>query len=341
MKSIDALVCIAPGKLVIERRTAPDRSPTDVVVRPRRIGICGTDYHIFEGKHPFLQYPRVMGHELAVEVIQPPIGSHLRAGDICVVNPYLSCGNCIACRKGKANCCKQISVLGVHQDGGMVEEMAIPEGNLILAPGLSTDACATVEFLAIGAHAVRRGRISGDDNVLVIGAGPIGLGAALFAKLAGARKVTLLDRDAERLQAIHPIIGVNAMVLNDKLEAEISEATEDNGFDIVMDATGNQASMQRGFDFVCSGGSYVLVSVVKEQITFSDPDFHRREMTLYGSRNATTEDFERVIAAIRDGLVPVEKIITHRTSLSSAARDLPLWAHQKQGLIKAVIEIHG
>lgn len=340
MLSIEALVCIAPGELKIEKRPSPGTSTGQVLVRPRRIGICGTDYHIYEGKHPFLQYPRVMGHELAVEVVEPGT-SKLRAGEICVVNPYLCCGSCIACRKGKPNCCTRISVLGVHQDGGMQELIGVPEANLISAPGLSIDGCATVEFLAIGAHAVRRGGVMGEDTALVIGAGPIGLGTALFAKLAGAAKVALVDRDAERAKCTAPIIGVDAITFGDGLDQSVADYTLGNGFDVVFDATGNQSSMQRGFDFVAHGGRYVLVSVVKDQITFSDPDFHRRELTLLGSRNATSEDFARVISAIRDGKVPLDKIITHRTGLAEAVRNLPLWAHEKTGLIKALIEIGG
>lgn len=340
MQSIESLVCVAPGELRIERRPRPRLSPGEVLVRPRRIGICGTDYHIFEGKHPFLQYPRIMGHELAAEVVDPG-AAKLRAGDICVVNPYLSCGTCIACRKGKPNCCTSISVLGVHQDGGMQELIAVPEANLISAPGLSIDGCATVEFLAIGAHAVRRGGVSVNDAALVIGAGPIGLGSALFAKLAGAAKVAMVDRDADRVKSTAAIIGVDAIPFGEGLEQAVADYTDGNGFDIVFDATGNQASMQRGFDFVAHGGRYVLVSVVKDQITFSDPDFHRKELTLFGSRNATSEDFSRVISAIRYGKVPLDKIITHRTSLAEAVTDLPVWARQKSGLIKALIEIGG
>ena len=340
MLLMDSLVCVAPGKLKLEKRSPPRPAAGEVLVRPRRIGICGTDYHIYEGKHPFLQYPRVMGHELAVEVIEAPSGSPLRTGEICVVNPYLSCGSCIACRRGKPNCCTRISVLGVHQDGGMQDLIAIPETNLISAPGLSLEACATVEFLAIGAHAVRRAAISPGDTALVIGAGPIGLGAALFAKLAGA-KVTVLDRDTLRAQITSNIIGTESIPFNESLDQTVAGQTEGNGFDVVFDATGNQASMQRGFDFVAAGGRYVLVSVVKDQITFSDPDFHRRELTLYGSRNATHEDFSTVIAALRSGNVPLDKIITHRTSLAEAAHNLPKWAHEKSGLIKALIAIDG
>ena len=144
--------------------SCPRPSPDQALVRPRRVGVCGTDYHIFEGQHPFLEYPRVMGHELAVEVVEAQDGSALRPGGICVVNPYLSCGRCNACLAGKPNCCVRISVLGVHQDGGMTQFLCLPAANLIAADGLSVDKCATVEFLAIGAHAVRRAALTGSRS---------------------------------------------------------------------------------------------------------------------------------------------------------------------------------
>lgn len=335
---IDALVCVAPGTLRIEPRPAPAAGPGEALVAVRRIGICGTDYHIFEGKHPFLQYPRVMGHELAVEVLEAPAGSGIAPGTICAVNPYLSCGTCVACRAAKPNCCVRIAVLGVHRDGGMTGRLALPVGNLVSAEGLSTDACAAVEFLAIGAHAVRRAAITGATRALVIGAGPIGLGVGLFASIAGA-EVTMLDRDPERLAVAQSVVGAATIAADGGTDAAVSVLTGSEGFDLVFDATGNARSMERGFDFVASGGRYVLVSVVKGPITFEDADFHRREMTLLGSRNATAEDFAHVIAAIRAGRVPVERLVTHRTTLAGAVTDLPRWATEKAGLIKALIAV--
>jgi 2-desacetyl-2-hydroxyethyl bacteriochlorophyllide A dehydrogenase len=338
MTAMNALICSEPGVLSVIERPRAERAPGEVLVRPRRVGICGTDYHIYEGKHPFLAYPRVMGHELAVEVVEPG-ESDFKAGEVVVVNPYLSCGTCIACRRGKPNCCTKISVLGVHRDGGMAEFISLPPQNLVRAEGLSADACATVEFLAIGAHAVRRASLDSSDRVLVIGAGPIGFGAVLFATLSGA-KVTVMDRDQERLAAARNLFGIaGTITADDSVDAQVAAATDGEGFDVVFDATGNQGSIEKGFDFVAHGGRYVLVSVVKGDITFVDSDFHRKEMSIFGSRNATSVDFERVIAAIRDGQVPIDKLITHRTTLAGAVTDLPRWATQKSGLIKAVIEI--
>jgi 2-desacetyl-2-hydroxyethyl bacteriochlorophyllide A dehydrogenase len=320
------------------QRPAPRSKPGQALVRPRRVGLCGTDYHIFQGKHPFLQYPRVMGHELAVEIVEAPAGSGLSPGEVCVVNPYLSCSRCIACLAGKPNCCVNISVLGVHQDGGLIGLLSVPAGNLIPARGLTVDECATVEFLAIGAHAVRRGAVTNRDNVLVVGAGPIGLGVALFARLAGA-SVSVFDRDAERGAAAQSIVEVAAILAERDASEGISASALSDGFDVVFDATGNQAAMEKSFEFVAHGGRYVLVSVVKGPIAFMDPDFHRKEMTLFASRNATSEDFERVIGAMRNGDVPVSRLITHRASLADALRNIPVWATQKTGLIKALIEI--
>ncbi|WP_423065563.1 zinc-binding alcohol dehydrogenase family protein [Devosia sp. CN2-171] len=332
-----ALVCRQPGVLEIETRPAPHRGEGEALVRPLRVGICGTDYHIYEGKHPFLEYPRVMGHELAVEVLEAPAGSGFAPGEICVVNPYVSCGRCIACRAGKPNCCVRIAVLGVHRDGGMALLLSLPVANLVKAVGLSIDACATVEFLAIGAHAVRRAGTGAGKRGLVIGAGPIGLGVALFGAISGL-EVSVLDLDAARLETARAIAGATPIPA-DEAAPMVAALTDGEGFDFVFDATGNAASMQKGFDYVAHGGTYVLVSVVKGPITFEDPDFHRREMSLLGSRNATSEDFQRVIAAIAAGNVPIDKLITHRTTLAGAARDIPVWATQKRGLVKAVIEI--
>lgn len=338
MQFVDALVCSTPGKLQLERRPAPRSRPGHAMVRPRRVGICGTDYHILQGKHPFLQYPRVIGHELAVEVIEAPAESRLQPGEVCVVNPYLSCGRCIACLAGKPNCCVNISVLGVHQDGGMIGRLSVPAGNLIRARGLSMDECAMVESLSIGAHAVRRGAVTSRDKVLVVGTGPIGLGVALFARLSGA-SVAVFDREAERAAAAQSFTGAIAVPGGSDAADAVTTFTRGDGFNVVFDATGSEAAMEKGFAFVAHGGRYVLVSVVKGSIAFMDPDFHRKEMTLFASRNATSEDFERVIAAMRNGDIPVGRLITHRTSLADAVRDIPVWATQKTGLIKALVEI--
>ena len=334
-----AIVCRTPHDLGIEDRPDPTRAEDEVLVRIRRVGICGTDYHIYEGTHPFLAYPRVIGHELSATVEEAPAGSRFRSGDDVVINPYLSCGTCHACRDGKPNCCMRIAVLGVHRDGGMCERLSLPETNLLPADGLSLDAAATVEFLAIGAHAVRRAGLARGRRALVVGAGPIGLGAAVFARIAGA-EVTLMDRDPDRLALAQRLVGVAHTITADAdAAAALKAATDGDGFDFVFDATGSRASMQASFAPVAHGGTLTFVGVLDTDITFSDFEFHKREMTLMASRNATLADFEHVMASIRAGTVPVAALITHRTSLDAVAGDLPRWTEDKTGLIKAVVEI--
>ncbi len=336
MNTVSALVVTEPGHIAIEERARLTPGPDDVLVAPLRSGICGTDYHIFEGNQPFLSYPRVMGHELAVKVLKAPADSGIAIGETYVVNPYVACGSCVACRKGKPNCCTRIGVLGVHRDGGMAKELVMPARNLVPSQGLSADECAMVEFLAIGAHAVRRSGVGQEDTVLVVGAGPIGLGVARFAALTGAA-VTLTDRDQARLDMAQKLIPECRMMLASEIGALDAETSE--GFDAVFDATGSRASIEAGFRFVAHGGRYCLVSVVKGDITFVDADFHRKEMTLLGSRNAIDADFEQVIAAIKAGHVRAEDWITHRTTMAAAVTDLPLWAKDRSRVVKAMIEI--
>ncbi|KQZ14623.1 dehydrogenase [Mesorhizobium sp. Root554] len=334
-----AVICRSPGELVFEDRPEPDAPPPGwALVAVSHVGICGTDYHIFEGKHPFLAYPRIMGHEVSGTVLTAGAGVALEAGTPVIVNPYIACGHCVACRQGKPNCCVRIEVLGVHRDGAMCGKILVPADNLYPANGLSLAEAAAVEFLAIGAHAVRRSGPVSVTRALVVGAGPIGLGAAIFARIAGL-EVTLLDMSAERLD-FAASLGFGALNGSDAPAAElVRNATGGDGFEAVFDATGNTQSVQSAFAHVAHGGALVLVSVVKDDITFSDPEFHKREMSVIGSRNALRADFEHVAASIRSGAVPLDELVTHRTTLENTPRDLARWAHEKSGLIKAVIEI--
>ncbi|WP_070292193.1 zinc-binding alcohol dehydrogenase family protein [Janthinobacterium sp. HH106] len=336
MKSI---VCDTPGSLRMEQRPVPVPAEGEVLLRIRRVGICGTDMHIFRGTQPFLSYPRVMGHELSGYIHSAPAGSRLAVGDQVYVMPYLSCGTCVACRQGKTNCCTRIEVLGVHRDGGMTEYLALPERFVFKTEGISLDDAAMIEFLAIGAHAVKRGAVDAAKRVLVVGAGPIGMAVMLFASLKGA-DVTVLDGRADRLQFCRDALGIARTVqLGDGDKELLSDATGGEFFDVVFDATGNIAAMERGLDFVAHGGSYVLVSIVRDRLSFSDPEFHKRETTLLGSRNATVDDFEDVVAAMKAGKVPTALLNTHRTTLDEFTGVLDRWMQPEAGVIKAIVEV--
>ncbi|MCW6506717.1 zinc-binding alcohol dehydrogenase family protein [Lichenifustis flavocetrariae] len=333
------IVCETPGLLKAEQRAKPMRGNGEVLVRIRRVGICGTDLHIFSGNQPYLAYPRVMGHELAGVIEEVPDGSALRIGDTACIIPYLSCGHCVACRHGKTNCCTTLQVLGVHRDGGMTGYLSLPEHAILPVPGLSLDEAAMVEFLAIGAHAVRRSNLGGDERILIVGGGPIGMAVALFAGLKGGR-VTVLDSRADRLDFCSAHLGVSSVVQTGTDDAaQLSRLTDGDMFDVVFDATGSPAAMERGFGFVAHGGTYVLVSIVSSQISFSDPEFHKRETTLLGSRNATREDFETVVAALGAGRIPTKALNTHRLTLDQLPSEFAKLIGPGAGVVKALVEV--
>jgi 2-desacetyl-2-hydroxyethyl bacteriochlorophyllide A dehydrogenase len=316
MKSI---VCHEPFSLTVEERPLPEAKADEVIIRIRRVGLCGTDYHIFAGRHPFLSYPRVMGHELAGEVHAVPANSPFHVGQTIAVNPYLACGSCIACRKGKPNACANISVLGVHADGGMAEFLAVPQSAVIDATGLTLDQAAMMEFLAIGAHAVARSRVGAGDHVLIVGAGPIGVACGLFARLNGAQ-VTLADTRATRLAFARDRLDfADTVEVTPALTATLAERTDGSMFDAVFDATGSLAAMAQSLTYVAHGGKLVLVGVAPGDLVFADPEFHKRETTLVASRNALAADFERVRQAMLSGTIPTHALHTH----SIAAHDMP------------------
>jgi 2-desacetyl-2-hydroxyethyl bacteriochlorophyllide A dehydrogenase len=334
-----SLVCDKAGVLRMEDRPMPVAGEGEVLVRIRRIGICGTDMHIFRGTQPFLEYPRVMGHELSGEIADAPAGSKLKKGDPVYVMPYLSCGTCVACRVGKTNCCTNIKVLGVHRDGGMTEYLSLPEQFVFKADGISLDDAAMIEFLAIGAHAVRRAKLEKGQRILVVGAGPIGIAVALFGRLQGA-EVTVLDSREDRLQFARDVLHAdNTVAVGEGDKERLAALSDGEFFHAVFDATGNIKAMERGLEFVAHGGTYVLVSIVRDTFSFADPEFHKRETSLLGSRNATAEDFEVVLDAMRAGHVPTNLLNTHRTTLDQFADILPKWMDPAEGVIKAIVEV--
>ncbi len=331
-----AIVCQAPQRLDLIDRPSPTARAGEVLIRIRRIGLCGTDYHIYAGRHPFLSYPRVMGHELAGEVEAVPAGSAFTTGQRVAINPYLSCGTCIACRVGKPNACVTISVLGVHQDGGMCELIAVPEGAVIDVAGLSLDHAAMIEFLAIGAHAVARGALTAGNRVLVVGAGPIGVAVGLFARLAGAT-VTLIDTRVARLDYARAKLGFDdTLPVNDNTGAALADRTGGEMFDAVFDATGVLAAMTQSLAYVAHGGSLVLVGVAPGNLVFSDPEFHKRETCVLASRNALTSDFANVIAAIRTGHIPIDALQTHSFPAEDMPTRLPQLIAEADHVLKAI-----
>ncbi|WP_248926070.1 zinc-binding alcohol dehydrogenase family protein [Paenibacillus hamazuiensis] len=334
------IICEEIEKFALIDMPEPQIVPGEAIVRVRRIGICGTDLHAFKGNQPFFTYPRILGHELAG--IIEWIGDNeagLREGDQVSVIPYMHCGTCIACRRGKTNCCTDMKVLGVHIDGGMREKISVPVTHLIKTEALTLDQTAVLEPLAIGAHAVRRSGLRSGETALVIGGGPIGLGVMAFAKYAGAQ-VIAMDINEERLAFSRAWANVAHTVnASHDPKEQLAAITGGDFPTVVFDATGNAKSMAASFGLTAHGGTLVYVGLVKADIAFSDPEFHKRELTLMGSRNATREDFDNVLEALRSGEIDVARYITHRSSLESMIGQFESWLKPESKVIKAMVEL--
>ncbi len=334
------LVCTTPGTFEYAEGEKPALTQGNAIIKIKRIGICGTDLHAFEGTQPFFSYPRILGHELSGELVEADGVEGFQKGEAVTFIPYFNCGVCIACRNGKPNCCTDIKVCGVHVDGGMAEYLSVPSDTLVHGEGLSFDELALVEPLAIGAHGVRRAAVQKDEFVLVIGAGPIGLGTMEFARIAGA-KVIALDINDARLQFCKDKLKVPYVV--NALAADVTEQlmaiTGGDMPTVVIDATGNLKAINNAFLYMAHGARYVLIGLQKEHISFSHPEFHKREATLMSSRNATRADFEHVIASMKAGLVRPTTYITHIVSFDQVKDEFQSWLDPKNGVIKAVINV--
>ena len=335
-----AVVCEEINQLTIQDTDEPIRAEHEAIVSIKRIGICGTDLHAYKGNQPFFTYPRILGHELSgiIDDIGPNTAG-LQVGDQVSIIPYLHCGHCIACRTGKTNCCASMQVMGVHVDGGMRERISVPVSHLIKAEGLTLDETAMVEPLSIGAHAVRRAGVQPGEQIIVIGAGPIGLGVMAFAKQAGAR-VIAIDRNLDRLELSRTWAGVDVVIqATDQVVEQVAEVTGGDYATAVFDATGNVQSMNEAIRYVAHGGQLIYVGLVKADITFHDPEFHKREMSILGSRNATRADFEQVISTLRQKKLSMDGYITHREPLSELPFAMDKWLLPETHVVKAIVEL--
>lgn len=306
-----------PGRFVAVPDEVSEPREGEARVRIRRIGVCGTDIHAFHGRQPFFEYPRILGHELAAEIVSLHGNSDLQAGELVAVEPYLNDPGSQASRLGKSNCCESLAVLGVHCDGGMRPEINVPIRKLHRAASASADQLALVEMLGIGRHAVNRGTVSPGDRALVLGAGPIGLSILSFLQLH-TENIAVADLSESRLAFCRDAFGVGRTIpVRPDLdwEARLRERFGGELPSVIFDATGNEESMNATFPLIAHGGRIVFVGLFQGAVSFDDPNFHRREISLLASRNATTEELGQVIEAIESRQIDTDPWITHRLDL--------------------------
>ena len=320
--------------------------PGEAVVRVRRVGICGTDYSGYLGKMPFFSYPRIPGHELGVEVLAvgdrvADICPDVRPGDRCSVEPYINCEKCYACQRGHTNCCENLQVLGVHCDGGLCPLFKLPARKLHTASKLAFEQLALVETLAIGCHAVNRGGPQPGETVLIIGAGPIGLSVLEFARLSGAR-VIVMDMNPQRLAFVRDRMGIGETILGSGDETALKTFGDMTGgrlANVVLDATGSGRSMSQALNFVGFAARLVFVGITTKDVGLPDPLLHRREITVFASRNALPPDFRRIIQLIEAGQLDIRPWISHQCPFDALIGEFDRWLKPETGVIKAIVEV--
>jgi 2-desacetyl-2-hydroxyethyl bacteriochlorophyllide A dehydrogenase len=335
---MQTLICNKPGEFLFEEQNKPLLIDGHSILKIKFVGICGTDYHAFDGTQPYFTYPRILGHEIAAEIEETTAGSEFEKGELVTISPYYYCGHCIACRMGKTNCCTQMKVCGVHVDGAMQQYFLVPDFAIVKGEGLSAEELVLVEPLAIGAHGVSRAGIEKGEFVLVIGAGPIGLGTMNFAKIAGA-KVIAMDVNNQRLQFCTDNLGIKYTInaIEEDVLERLKAITNGDMPTVVIDCTGNLKAINAAIQYMSHGARFVLIGLQKEALAISHPEFHKREGTLMSSRNALAKDFSFVIKCIKTGLIEPKHYITHRIALDEVIDKFESLTKPENGVIKAII----
>jgi len=334
-----ALTLTAPKQFAFVEETEPSALAADeALIRIHNVGVCGTDVSGYLGKMPFIQYPRILGHELGVEVIAAGNDvTNVKVGDLCSVEPYMNCGSCAPCRRGLSNCCESLQVLGVHCDGGLRRVIKLPARKLHPASDLGLEQLALVETLGIGCHAVNRSGLKAGETALVIGAGPIGLAVMEFvvAKNSKLHVIEPHERRREFVKFRHA-----AAVVHDRIEpGDFVRSNDGKLADVVIDATGNAASMARAIEYAAFGGRVVYAGITTEPVPLNDPLFHRRELTLLATRNALPADFPFIIDLIRKGVIDTQPWITHRIAFEEVPAKFPSLLEPGNSVVKAMIAL--
>lgn len=323
-------------------------APHEILCETLAVGICGTDLHAWAGRQPMMQYPRILGHELAVQVQE--VGSsvtHLDVGQTGAVEPFLNCGVCNPCRRGRANCCVNLQVLGVHVDGGLRPRFKIPAEKFHASERLTFSQLATTEPLTIGLHAVTRSSVVTNDRVLILGMGPIGM-TLIPPLLEQSADLWIADINAFRLDHARQAFGLDASrchqiptnTPSETVVEGILNQVESGGFDQVFDATGFIHSMNQAPELAAHGGEVIFVGHTLDQLQISNPVFHRKELRVSASRNATAVDFSKVLRMMEDPESYWNRLnwITHRVAFEDALEWLPRFRDPETRCIKAVIE---
>lgn len=329
-----------PGKIEIREKEMPILKKGEALLKIKYCGICGADVATFTGNQPFTTYPRIPGHEFSAEIVEIEENDRgLKVGDIVTANPYFNCGHCYSCERGIVNACTDNQTMGVQRDGSFAEYVAMPIERIYSGKGLSAKTLALIEPFSIGYHAVSRGHIKPGHKVLVIGAGAIGIFAAVSAKLKGA-EVYISDVFEKRLEnalkfGVDGIIDVSKEDLLEKTK----EITNGNGFDICIEAVGQSATFLNCIDAAAFGADIILIGNGKKETTFNHSILLKKELNVYGSRNALKKDFLELIDLISSGKINVDHIVSDIFDKEDAIKGFDALVHNDGSRFKVLIKM--
>lgn len=305
-----AIEITKPFEIKIIDKEKPIINDGEALLKVLYCGICGADVASFTGNQPFTTYPRIPGHEFSAQIVE--IGENdkgLKKGDVVTCNPYFNCGACYSCRRGIVNACTDNQTMGVQRDGSFQEYITMPVDRIIDGKGLSAQELALIEPFSISNHALSRAEVKQGDNLLIMGAGPIGLFALLKAKAMGAN-VAIADMLSSRLELAKEYGADKVInVKEQNLEKECHSFTAGNGFDVCVEACGAPETFLNCIDNAAHGANIILIGNGKRETTFIHSVILKKELNIFGSRNAFTKDFEELIALVKAGKVNPAKMI--------------------------------
>ena len=336
-------ICIEePGKVVVKDIDKPVRKPGEALLKMLYGGICGSDLGSYRGANAYVSYPRIPGHELAAEIVEIDENDNgLKPGMIVTCNPYFNCGSCYSCRRGLVNACTDNQTMGVQREGGFAEYITMPIERIYDGKGLPAKTLALIEPFCISWHGVSRADVKAGERVLVVGAGTIGVLAAVAAKAKGA-EVTICDVAEDKLDYAFKTFGLDHKLLNSSPEAftkGVEELTNGDGFDVTIEAVGLPSTFQNCIDAACFGARVVLIGVSKKNIDdFFFTIIQKKELNIYGSRNAMKKDFLELIDLVKAGGVDLEKIVTNTYKLDEAPKAFEEFSANAGKMLKVVID---
>ncbi|MFN5422438.1 MAG: zinc-binding alcohol dehydrogenase family protein [bacterium] len=335
-----ALFLTAIGKTEVREVEKPVPGPDEVLVRIGKVGFCGGDLNGFKGLFELQEYPNILGHEVGgtVEEVGANVPTQIRTGKNVTLYPYLNCGKCISCRKGRRNACQDNKTMGVRRPGAMTRYITTHWENLYSSDKLSLSELALVEPLTVGFHAAARGRVSKQDRVAVIGCGIVGMGALASAVNRGA-EVIAIDVDDSKME-IAKKIGAAHTINSSKVDLHeaLSKITNGDGPDVIIEAVGSPYTYKSAVEEVAYTGRVVCIGYAKSPVEFNTGIFVRKEIEILGSRNCTDE-FPEVIRYLEEGKFPVKDVISKVVSIDEAGKALADWAENPKGITKIMVDL--